>query len=105
MEETEAVGYAVGPARRGRFGRTALATGDDRVPEDSAVVRDVDGTIASPCIGVCTLDQQTKLCLGCLRSNAEIAAWRDADSNMRLRILERVSLRRAMGYRISTRAP
>jgi hypothetical protein len=75
------------------------------VPEDSAVVRDVDGMIASPCIGVCTLDQQTKLCLGCLRSDAEIAAWRDADSNMRLRILERVSLRRAMGYRLSTRVP
>jgi predicted Fe-S protein YdhL (DUF1289 family) len=69
------------------------------------MVRDVDGTIASPCIGVCTLDQQTKLCLGCLRSGAEIAAWRDADSELRLRILERVGLRRAMGYRISTRAP
>jgi uncharacterized protein len=75
------------------------------VPEDSEVVRDVDGTIASPCIGVCTLDPQTELCRGCLRSGAEIAAWRDADSELRLRILERVDLRRAMGYRISTRAP
>jgi predicted Fe-S protein YdhL (DUF1289 family) len=73
------------------------------VPEDSDVVRYVDGVIASPCIGVCTLDQQTKLCLGCLRNDAEIAAWRDADSNLRLRILERVHLRRAIGYRISTR--
>jgi predicted Fe-S protein YdhL (DUF1289 family) len=75
------------------------------VPEDSEVVRDVDGTIASPCIGVCTLDPQTELCRGCLRSGAEIAAWRDADSELRLRILERIGLRRAMGYRISTRAP
>jgi uncharacterized protein len=79
--------------------------GDDRVPEDGAVVRDVDGMIASPCIGVCTLDQQTKLCLGCLRSDAEIAAWRNADNNMRLRILKRVRLRHSMCYRTGTRVP
>jgi predicted Fe-S protein YdhL (DUF1289 family) len=57
----------------------------------------VDGVIASPCIGVCTLDPQTELCRGCLRGGAEIAAWRDADSELRLRILERVALRRATG--------
>jgi hypothetical protein len=77
--------------------------GDGEVPEDGAAVRDVDGTIASPCIGVCSLDPQTKLCLGCLRSDTEITAWRNADSDLRLRILERVRLRRAMGYKISTR--
>ena len=73
------------------------------MPEDNNVVRYVDGLIASPCIGVCTLDPQTEFCRGCLRSGAEIAAWRDADSELRLRILERVGLRRASGYRISTR--
>ena len=80
-----------------------LAMGDGEVPEDGAAVRDVDGTIASPCIGVCSLDPQTKLCLGCLRSDTEITAWRNADSDLRLRILERVRRRRAMGYKISTR--
>src|SRR5512132_1395113 len=79
------------------------AMGDGEVSEDGAAVRDGDGTIASPCIGVCTLDPQTKLCIGCLRSDTEIAAWRNAASDLRLRILERVRLRRAMGYEISTR--
>ena len=69
--------------------------GDDAVQEDGAVCG-TDGMIASPCIGVCTLDQQTRLCVGCLRSEDEIAAWRDADSTVRLRILERVGLRRSM---------
>jgi uncharacterized protein len=79
--------------------------GDGEVSEDGAAVRDADGTIASPCIGVCTLDPQTRLCLGCLRSDTEIGAWRNADSDLRLRILERVRRRRAMGYEISTRVP
>ncbi len=69
--------------------------GDGAVQEDGAV-REMDGMIASPCIGVCTLDQQTRLCVGCLRSEDEIAAWRDADSTVRLRILERVRLRRSL---------
>jgi predicted Fe-S protein YdhL (DUF1289 family) len=73
-----------------------LATGEDRVAEDGAVVCDADGMIASPCIGVCTLDQQTRLCVGCLRSEDEITAWRTVDSTVRLRILERARLRFSM---------
>jgi predicted Fe-S protein YdhL (DUF1289 family) len=69
--------------------------GDGAVQEDGAV-REMDGMIASPCIGVCTLDQQTRLCVGCLRSEDEITAWRNADSTARLRILERVRLRFSM---------
>ncbi len=69
--------------------------GDGAVQEDGAV-REMDGMIASPCIGVCTLDQQTRLCVGCLRSEDEITAWRNADSTVRLRILERVRLRFSM---------
>jgi predicted Fe-S protein YdhL (DUF1289 family) len=75
------------------------------VPEDSEMPCDANGMIASPCIGICTLDPQTELCLGCLRTGAEVAAWRDADSNLRLRILDRVRLRRARRYGISMRTP
>src|SRR5690606_21339643 len=31
------------------------------------------------CIGVCKLDEQTGLCLGCARTGAEIAAWSSLD--------------------------
>ena len=29
----------------------------------------------SPCIGVCSIDPKSNLCLGCLRSSDEIAIW------------------------------
>ena len=31
---------------------------------------------ASPCIGVCTIDRETKMCIGCQRTVKEIGAWR-----------------------------
>jgi predicted Fe-S protein YdhL (DUF1289 family) len=30
---------------------------------------------ASPCIRICQMDRATGLCIGCLRTLAEIAAW------------------------------
>jgi predicted Fe-S protein YdhL (DUF1289 family) len=51
--------------------------------------------VASPCIGVCALDDTTGLCRGCLRSGPEIGSWRDADTRTRLAILTRVEARRA----------
>jgi predicted Fe-S protein YdhL (DUF1289 family) len=65
----------------------------DGARQEDGAVREMDAMIAPPCIGVCTLDPRTRLCIGCLRSADEIAAWRDADSTVRLRILERVRLR------------
>ncbi len=32
--------------------------------------------VESPCVAVCTLDQTTKICIGCLRTVKEIGAWR-----------------------------
>jgi predicted Fe-S protein YdhL (DUF1289 family) len=56
-----------------------------------------DTAIASPCVGICKLDQTTATCIGCLRTVDEIAAWRDADSKTRLGILLRVAGRRSGG--------
>jgi predicted Fe-S protein YdhL (DUF1289 family) len=33
--------------------------------------------IQSPCVGVCTMDDTTGLCLGCYRSLVEIKGWWD----------------------------
>jgi len=33
------------------------------------------GTIESPCIKVCVIHPETRLCTGCLRSIDEIGAW------------------------------
>ena len=36
----------------------------------------VTDLIASPCIGVCTVDRARNICIGCLRTLQEIGAWR-----------------------------
>ncbi|MBD3765486.1 MAG: DUF1289 domain-containing protein, partial [Rhodobacterales bacterium] len=35
-------------------------------------------SLVSPCTGVCRMDQDSGLCLGCARTSEEIALWRDA---------------------------
>ncbi len=47
--------------------------------------------VASPCIGVCTVDDATGFCLGCYRSLDEIKGWWDmnpADQKNLLAALE-----------------
>ena len=45
--------------------------------------------VLSPCIGVCSLDDDG-LCAGCLRSSAEISRWSQMDDDERLRLMETV---------------
>ncbi|MGB1875949.1 MAG: DUF1289 domain-containing protein [Rhodospirillaceae bacterium] len=35
-----------------------------------------DDLPTSPCVGVCTVDKETKMCIGCLRTLEEIGGWR-----------------------------
>jgi predicted Fe-S protein YdhL (DUF1289 family) len=35
--------------------------------------------VASPCISVCRIDEASGLCVGCLRTLDEIAAWSTLD--------------------------
>ena len=52
-------------------------------------------SIASPCINVCRMDAESGLCVGCLRSLDEIAAWSGYDDAAKVRILDAVARRRA----------
>lgn len=36
----------------------------------------VKDSVASPCIGVCTVDEDSGFCLGCARSLQEVTRWR-----------------------------
>lgn len=49
--------------------------------------------IASPCIGVCTLDESTGLCLGCFRNAEEIKTWWDMDKSSKIAVLNAISER------------
>lgn len=61
--------------------------------------------VASPCIGVCKLDQKSGLCLGCLRDGREIGAWKNADTHLRRAILDRIAARRAAGLGAASPLP
>jgi len=50
--------------------------------------------IASPCINVCKMDEQTGLCSGCLRTIDEITTWAGIGDSHRLGILAAVAKRR-----------
>jgi predicted Fe-S protein YdhL (DUF1289 family) len=49
--------------------------------------------VESPCIRLCTLDDDD-ICVGCYRSMAEICAWSSAANDERQQILAATELRR-----------
>jgi len=52
-------------------------------------------TVASPCISVCRMDAATGLCVGCLRTLDEIAAWSVLDDDARRDVWTAIAQRRA----------
>ena len=44
----------------------------------------------SPCIGLCKLDVNSNLCIGCFRSPDEIAKWPLLDNKKALQIMEEI---------------
>lgn len=55
------------------------------------------GKTSSPCNGVCILDEDTGLCVGCLRTSEEIAGWEEFSDAEREKVMERISEREAEG--------
>jgi uncharacterized protein len=51
----------------------------------------------SPCIKVCAHDEEMGLCRGCLRTLDEIAAWGSLGNDEKIKILERIEVRRKRG--------
>ena len=57
-----------------------------------------ESPVASPCISVCRMDASTGLCVGCLRTLDEIAAWAALDDDARRAVLRAIGERRASIY-------
>ena len=49
--------------------------------------------IISPCVGVCEIDLQSQLCIGCLRSTDEIAMWPQIDYEKSLEVMNQIAKR------------
>ncbi len=48
----------------------------------------------SPCLGICLMDPNTRMCRGCLRTIEEIALWYRATPAEQRAMLERLAARR-----------
>ncbi|RMH47852.1 MAG: DUF1289 domain-containing protein [Alphaproteobacteria bacterium] len=46
------------------------------------------GGVASPCVKVCVVHPDARICVGCRRTLEEIAAWGRMSDDERLRVLE-----------------
>ena len=46
--------------------------------------------VISPCVGVCSIDPQSGLCIGCLRSSSEIAIWPQINNKRALQIMKEI---------------
>ena len=46
--------------------------------------------IRDSCVGVCSIDPQSGLCIGCLRSSSEIAIWPQINNKRALQIMEEI---------------
>lgn len=53
-------------------------------------------SIATPCVMVCTVDGASGLCLGCLRTLAEIATWSRMSDEERATIMSELEGRRGL---------
>lgn len=46
--------------------------------------------IISPCIGVCKLDIDSNICVGCFRTADEIANWPQLDNEKAMQIMKQI---------------
>ena len=51
--------------------------------------------IGSPCNGICIMDEDTGLCVGCLRTSDEIANWEEYSEERRTEVLREITRREA----------
>lgn len=50
---------------------------------------------SSPCNGICIMDEDTGLCVGCLRTSDEIAKWEDYSDEQRADVMREITQREA----------
>ncbi|WP_017999439.1 DUF1289 domain-containing protein [Paracoccus sp. N5] len=52
-------------------------------------------SVSSPCIRICRIDAESRLCIGCWRTLDEIAAWGGMTEAQRLAVMASLAARKA----------
>lgn len=65
------------------------------------IARHDDDHVPSPCVRLCTVDEDARVCVGCLRTVEEIKAWRGLSPEGKRALLAVLDGRRASGARPS----
>ncbi len=60
---------------------------------ESSLVNSLSETIASPCIGICSMNETSGLCEGCYRTIEEIRDWWDMAPAERDTVMQRLDQR------------
>ena len=55
---------------------------------------EIDHSVPSPCVMICTLDNESGLCDGCYRSMDEIREWMILTREEKLSVLEKIEQRK-----------
>ena len=53
----------------------------------------VDKTVDSPCIQVCTCDEEEEFCIGCYRTKEELQDWLIMTRQQKLEVLKKIEER------------
>lgn len=53
-----------------------------------------ENSVASPCINVCTIDEDSGLCLGCARNIREVARWKRLSDEERRQVINQLPERK-----------
>jgi predicted Fe-S protein YdhL (DUF1289 family) len=61
--------------------------------------------IQSPCVDICKIDGDSGLCIGCLRTRAEIREWKGMPDDQRSQLLDELARRAAERPPKATPAP
>lgn len=54
--------------------------------------------VASPCVGVCSMDEATGFCQGCFRTLEEIRQWWDLDNAAKAEVAKQASARESAAF-------
>ena len=78
--------------RKNSYIRIMVATTEDK-KKYKLTHKQVDETVDSPCIKVCTYDEEEEFCIGCYRTKQELQDWLIMTREQKLETLKKLEER------------